>query len=128
MATIELATGSARQGDALDVLLGEMLDLQHDLADVVVWLAETWPDDLPALRLYGRGGGGAPTAGLELSGYCTDLDQLDRAAHLLGVPPVDGQVDELGNRYRNARRAFGRVTIRAYTALPHTDTAPEPAP
>jgi hypothetical protein len=123
MATI-LNDGPVRPATPLDVLLGDLLDVHHDLADVVVWLAETWPDDLPALRLYGFGGGS--TAGLELSGYCDNLDQLDRAAHLMGVPALDGQVDALGHRYRNARRAFGRVTIRAYTALPAT--APEPAP
>jgi hypothetical protein len=123
MATI-LTAGPVRPADDLDGLLGDLLDLQHDLANVVVWLAETWPTDLPDLRPYGSG---QDTAQLELWAYCDDLDQLTRAARLLGVPPVDDHArDSCGCRYSNARRAFGRVTIRAYTALPAPATEPAP--
>ena len=68
-----LTAGPVRPADDLDELLGDLLDLQHDLAEVVVWLAETWPTDLPDLRPYGSG---RDTAQLELWAYCSDLDQL----------------------------------------------------
>ena len=41
----EVAVGP---GDGLDRLMGELLDLQDDLARAVMWLAEHWSADLPA--------------------------------------------------------------------------------
>ena len=43
------STARSRPGrpPALDAAMSELLDLQDDLADVVVWLAENWSADLP---------------------------------------------------------------------------------
>ena len=122
----EVAVGPA---DGLDAVMGELLDLQDDLAAMVVWLAENWSADLPVPRVYGRGDDysddtQADDLRVELWAYC-DPDQLVRISHLLGVPPTDDDApDGCGNRYRNVRRAFGRVTLRAFFNLEHVETTP----
>jgi hypothetical protein len=120
----EVAVGP---GDRLDRVMSELLDLQHDLAAMVVWLAENWSADLPAPVIYGRdGGSGVPRdpVRVELSAYCVEPADVTRIAHLLGVLPVDDeQPNCYGSRYRRVRRGFGRVSLRAFTAID-----PEPAP
>jgi hypothetical protein len=119
----EVAVGP---GDGLDRVMSELLDLQDDLAAMVVWLAENWSADLPAPVVYGRDGGSGdprPPVRVELSAYCVEPADVARIAHLLGVLPVDDdQPNCYGSRYRTVRRAFGRVSLRAYTAID-----PEPA-
>ena len=39
--------------DAMDAAMSAMLDLQDDLAGVVMWLAENWSTDLPSPYLHG---------------------------------------------------------------------------
>jgi hypothetical protein len=116
-------------GDGLDAVMSELLDLQDDLAGMVVWLAENWSADLPVPTVYGRGGGGVlGPASVELSAYCLDPGPVARIARLLGVPVTDDErPDDRGYRYRWATRRFGRVTVAAFTALA-TDTDTEPAP
>jgi hypothetical protein len=65
-----------------------LLDIQDDLARVVVWLAEHWSADLPAPTVYGYGGGPS-AARVELSVYYLSPDDLARVAELLGASPVD---------------------------------------
>jgi hypothetical protein len=104
-------------GDGLDRLMGELLDLQEDLARVVIWLAEHWSADLPVPRA--RGINRDEVAGVELAVYCYAPDALERAARLLEVPLVDDpSPDTSGNRYRRALRPFGRVRFQAYRWLP----------
>ena len=113
-------------GDGLDAVMSDLLDLEDDLAGMVVWLAENWSADLPVLTIYGRGGAGLGPASLELSAYCLDPGVVARIARLLGVPATDDErPDDNGNRYRRAGRRFGRVTLAAFTALA-TDTEPAP--
>jgi hypothetical protein len=117
---------SVGPGDGLDAVMGELLDLQDDLADMVVWLAENWSVDLPVPVVYGRDGGGDTRgpARVELSAYCWDPAHLGRIAHLLGVPPTEDQhANCYGSRHRRARRDFGRVSLRAYTSI---ETEPVP--
>jgi hypothetical protein len=121
----EVAVGP---GDRLDRVMSELLDLQHDLAAMVVWLAENWSADLPAPVVYGCDGGGSgdprPPARVELSAYCVEPADLARIAHLLGVPPTDDDhPNRYGSRYRWVRRDFGRVSLRAFTAM-ETEPAP----
>jgi hypothetical protein len=113
----EVAVGP---GDGLDRVMSELLDLQDDLADMVVWLAENWSADLPVPIVYGCDGGGDTRgpARVELSTYCVEPADLGRIARLLGVPTVeDESPDCYGSRYLRARRNFGRVSLRAYTSI-----------
>jgi hypothetical protein len=111
----EVAVGP---GDALDAVMSDLLDIQDDLARVVVWLAEHWSADLPAPTVYGCGGG-PKAAWVELSVYCLSPDGLDRVADLLGASPVDDPAPNTkGARYQRVTRRFGRVTVTAFTALP----------
>jgi hypothetical protein len=104
--------------DHLDRLMAELLDLQDDLATVVVWLAEHWSADLPVPRCRSFG---SEHAGVDLSAYCVAADDLERAAELLEVPLVDAPApDGYGNRYRSATRSFGRVRFRVFRGLAAT--------
>jgi hypothetical protein len=109
---------AAGPGDG-PAVMGELLDLQGDLAGIVVWLAENWSADLPVPVVYGRGGGGGRVgpATVELSTYCTDPSDLTRIGHLLGVPAVDDIEPNPynGARYHEAVRRFGRVSLQAFT-------------
>jgi hypothetical protein len=107
--TIQLATGPAQHGDAVDALLGELLDVQHDLADTVVWLAEHWPTDLPAPRLEPGTARLHTTA--ELWVQCATVKTLRRAADVLAaeIAPDRGL-----SGYMSARRGLGRVEIVAW--------------
>jgi hypothetical protein len=88
-------------------------------------LAENWSADLPVPVMYGRDGGDdSRPARVELSTYCGDSGDVDRIAHLLGVPVGDDERPDCdGARYRRARRDFGRVSLRAYTSI-ETDRGP----
>jgi hypothetical protein len=107
-------------GDGLDRVMTGMLDLQDDLAAMVVWLAENWSADLPVPVLYGCGGGESPSAArVEVWVYCGEPALLVRIAQVAGVAPIDDdQPDTYGHRYRNVTRDFGRVTLRAYGPVP----------
>ena len=115
---------AAGPGDGLDAVMSELLDLQDDLAAMVVWLAENWSADLPVPVVYGRDGdhdlarATARPARVEVSVCCWRLDDLARIGHLVGVPPVeDTEPNRYGSRYRWVRRDFGRVTLRAFAAI-----------
>jgi hypothetical protein len=95
--------------------MGELLDLQDDLARVVIWLAEHWSADLPVPDAYGTGVGRVE---VRMNAYCHSTDLLTRAAARLGVPLVDDPAtSSRGVRYRRAVRRFGRVSLQAYRAL-----------
>ena len=67
-----------------------LLDLQDDLADTVMWLAENWSADLPTPTCpqtqYREGG--ERLAGVRLLVYCDSTPALIRVAELLGEPVV----------------------------------------
>jgi hypothetical protein len=104
--------------DDMDRLITRMLDLQDDMAEVVVWLAENWSADLPVPVLYGTGGGTIP-AGVQLSVQCGTREDLARVAHLLGTPLADHPHSDptAGVRYVYTGRDFGRVHLEAFTAV-----------
>ena len=101
--------------DAMDALMSAMLDLQDDLAEVVMWLADNWSADLPTPALHGADhddGSGGPVAGAGCWRPCGDEGALARAAERLGVPVrTDPGQDSYGSRFRRAWRRFGRVKV-----------------
>jgi hypothetical protein len=111
----------------LDVAINDLLDLQDDLADTVMWLAESWASDLPVPRAnshtdYTRNRDGVP--GLDLLVYCDDRAVLARVSDLLDASLVaDTEPNRLGHRYERAVRSFGRVRICAYRSLPTSSEA-----
>jgi hypothetical protein len=106
---------------ALDATLSGLLDLQDDLADTVIWLAENWSAELPVPLEYARcvdRDDGEVVVGLGLLVYCVTDEQLVELAELLGSPVVaDPGPDSEVRRYQRATRDFGRVQIEAYIEL-----------
>jgi hypothetical protein len=117
----EVAAGPAT---GLDATLSGLLDLQDDLADAVIWLAENWSSDLPVPRAYPRGrylDNGECVPCLGLLAYCRSADELVHVADLLAGPVVvDAEPDQYGGRYERATRTFGRVDIEALTERSET--------
>jgi hypothetical protein len=107
--------------DGLDRTMSDLLDLQDDLAETVVWLAEHWSADLPTPFVNGTNHYGDDDnqgrAGVILLVWCDDHDVLARAAARLEVPVItDPDPDSSGNRYQRATRRFGRIHLQAYSA------------
>jgi hypothetical protein len=104
----EIAVG---RPEALDGFMGELLDIQDDLSELVVWLAEHWSADLPIPALWGLAG----TGQVEVSVYCDSRAELARVAERLGVEVVrDRRYDAEKETYWCARRRFGRVALEAW--------------
>jgi hypothetical protein len=103
--------------EPFDATMSELLDIQDDLASMVVWLAENWSADLPVPGIYCRPGvAPAFPGGVQLLVACPDVGVLERVAGLLGVPVRE---DTTLSRYtgvphRRAFRSFGRVMLDAY--------------
>jgi hypothetical protein len=113
----------------LDAALSGLLDLQDDLAEVVMWLAENWSADLPTPHVtsacrYRDNADALP--GVRLHICCGTRHDLDRLADLLGAPiAADAEPNSLGHRYERTIRRFGRVELDAYRALdPDTGAVP----
>jgi hypothetical protein len=66
--------------DEMDRLMSGLLDLQDDIAAVVIWLAENWSTDLPPLGWYGSGGGDwhPDQPALKVLAYCFASDLFRR--------------------------------------------------
>ena len=111
----------------LDAAVSGLLDLQDDLADTVMWLAENWSADLPtphatSTSRYRENGAAIP--GVRLLVCCDSRDDLVRLAGLLDAPLVaDPEPDSKGNRWEHATRHFGRVDIDAFRALDESGVA-----
>ncbi len=120
----EHVEGAVGPPDAMDGLMSSLLDLQDDLAAVVIWLAENWSMHLPELGWYANGSDrDLDRPAVTVMAYC-DPGELSAAARLLGVVPVDDPATgDDRPRYRRASRDFGRVQIRAYTSLAACDNA-----
>ncbi len=117
----EIAVGPP---DGLDPLLSGLLDLQDDLADAVMWLAENWSADLPVPDAYSRNhdrDDGDRVAGVVrllvlLRHRRAELARVGRPARRPGGDrPGAGPCT--GQRYERAVRHFGRVSIDAYRCL-----------
>jgi hypothetical protein len=106
--------------DALDQAMNVMLDLQDDLANAVVWLAENWSADLPAPGVHGGVGClyTPDVPGVRLVALCGTADELGRVATRLGSPVPDGGPFDV------AVRDFGRVRIAAWVEPSGSETAP----
>jgi hypothetical protein len=81
----EAGVQAGRHADATGISTGlaraalDLLDLQDDLADAVMWLAENWARDLPAPEVLGhvhRSVSGRSTAGVTLRLRCDDSDDV----------------------------------------------------
>ena len=108
-------TVAIEPGDDLDTAISGLLDLQDDLAETVMWLAEHWSADLPVPVSWGVG---ADPARVDLAAYCHCPDVLIRAAAALAAPVVDDPApDSRGCRYQRASRRFGRVRLEVYRAF-----------
>jgi hypothetical protein len=118
---LQVAAGPAT---GLDAALSGLLDLQDDLADTVIWLAENWSSELPVPAAYPRGrylenGECVPCLGLLV--HCSTAAELVDLAELLAVPVVaDAEPNRRGERYERATRSFGRVELEAFTELAET--------
>jgi hypothetical protein len=97
--------------DALDGLMGHLLDIEEDLSRVVEWMAEHWPADLPvpipAMPDSGR-------RALDLTVCCRDAAELNRVADVLGAKLRRFNGEDTA--YRCARRRFGTILIEARRA------------
>lgn len=104
--------------DAVDVFLSGLLDLQDDIARLVIWVAENWAPDLPHPRWYASGSDDDDRAAIRVLVCCQDEAELARVAEVVGVTPVDDDTaNSTGNRYRRAIRCFGRVELSAYRRI-----------
>jgi hypothetical protein len=114
--------------DEMDRLMSGLLELQDNLADVVVWLAENWSAQLPPLGWYTNGSDSdRDQPAMRVTGYCTS-DELADAAAVLGATPTDDPANDTGHtRYRRAVRDIGRVRIEVFTRLDHCEPT-EPTP
>lgn len=104
---LEIAVGPA---DGLDGFVSGLLDVQDDLASLVVWLAENWSAALPVPVLPGREG-----HRVDVLVHCGSDDELARVAEALDSP-VTGDLgyDTDEAIYRCARRQFGAVRFEAW--------------
>jgi hypothetical protein len=114
----EVVSGPASD---LDATLSELLDLQDDIADTLIWLAENWSSDLPVPRAHPRVrylANGECVPCLRLLICCPGPDELAAMAVLLACPVVaDAEPNQYGSRYQRVTRSFGRVDIDAYRAI-----------
>ena len=102
--------------DPTDAVLTSLLDLQDNLATVVIWLAENWSTGLPKITHYGKGCDNGTE--VVLLAYCGTPDELEAVAALMAVTPVDDpEPNRQGDRYRRATLVFGQVRLVAYIAL-----------
>ena len=110
--------GAVPPADDLDGLVTGLLDLQDDLAAVVMWLAENWSAHLPKLGWHSRSGSGDRSVPAVKVHGCGSLAEVAEAAGLLGVVPTDDPApNTYGYRLRRAVRRFGRVEIEIFANL-----------
>jgi hypothetical protein len=106
----EIAVGHA---DCLDVFVSGLLDVQDDLAALVVWLAENWSSDLPMPEVSRCTSSGSDV--LDVWVQCADACTLARIADRMGAPVErDSRYDSASGTFYCARRWFGRVLVEAW--------------
>jgi hypothetical protein len=80
--------------DQLAITLCELMDLQDDIADALMWLAESWASDLPAPRVrVRRDGRGRPMPGVALAVHCESANDAEWIAMLLHDAPPCVRID-----------------------------------
>jgi hypothetical protein len=80
--------------DQLAMTLCELMDLQDDIADALMWLAESWASDLPAPRVrVRRDGRGRPMPGVALAVDCASADDAEWIAMLRHDAPPCVRID-----------------------------------
>jgi hypothetical protein len=100
--------------DPLDALLSELLDLQDDLAQAVLWFADHYSADLPVPACLGNG----DETLIRLLAYTTHDADLDQVAELTGSPALDDAgLNARGYQYRRVIHDFGRVRFETITAI-----------
>jgi len=97
--------------DALDVLITELLDIQDDLAEAVIWLADHWTAELPAPSLSPRQHGEAGPHVVTLIVTCSSADQVHQVAALTGTP-----VAATGHVVTTSTMFGTRVRLEAFAA------------
>jgi hypothetical protein len=112
----EIAVGPS---DPMDGLMSALLDIQEDLAAVVVWLAENWSTGLPELGWSACGDDHSPERpALRVLGYAEPAE-FTAAALVVDATPYDDAATGAGQtRWRHVGRDFGRVRLDIFTALP----------
>jgi|RhiMetdeSRZDD1v2_1073273.scaffolds.fasta_scaffold19122_10 hypothetical protein len=106
----EIAVGPA---DALDGFMGELLDLQDDVSELVIWLAENWSAALPVPELWGTSA--RHRRPLDVTVRCASRAELAQVAAVMETPvQSDRFYDSDGCSYQCARRRFGRVVFEAW--------------
>jgi hypothetical protein len=112
----EIAVGPP---DPLDGLMTALLDIQEDLAALVVWLAENWSADLPKLGWTANGDDHSPDRpALRVLGYAEPAE-FTAAALVVDATPYDDPPTEAGQSgHRHVIRDFGRVRLDIFTLLP----------
>jgi hypothetical protein len=117
---------AAQAADAMDGLMSDLLDLQDDLAAVVVWLAENWSVGLPKLGWSACGDDrDRQRPAVRVLGYASPAELAAAALVLDAVPSDDTSIDP-GKRYRHVVRDFGRVRLDVFTQLPAPDAGTAP--
>ena len=106
----EIAVGPP---DGLDRFMGELLDLQDDVSELVIWLAENWSAALPVPELWGTSA--RHRRPLDVTVRCASRAELAQVAAVMETPvQSDRFYDSDGCTYRCARRWFGRVVFEAW--------------
>ena len=96
--------------DRLDEFVSGLLDVQDDLAQVVMWMAENWSPTLPVPALPG-----SASRRFDLAVQCRDAKELAELADVLDVEVEADPSYEAGDAtYRRARRVFGSVVVEAW--------------
>ncbi len=109
----EVAVGPT---DPTDVAINALLDLQDDVAGLVVWLADNWHAGMPAAQTREHTHHGDDPFLLEVTVQCDHLGELTAVAGTLGEPVLrDESFDcEDCGAYWYAGRCFGRVRLEAW--------------
>jgi hypothetical protein len=118
----EIAVGPP---DPLDGLVSGLLDIQDDLAAVVVWLAENWSTSLPKLGWSACGDDrDHERPALRVLGYAEPAE-FTAAALVVDATPYDEPATAAGQTgWRHVSRDFGRVRLDIFTALPGPEVGP----
>jgi hypothetical protein len=118
---------AALAADAMDGLMSDLLDLQDDLAAVVVWLAENWSIGLPQLGWTASGADrDRDRPALRVLGYASPAELAAAALVLDATPTDDPATDTERSRYRHVVRDFGRVRLDVFTLLAGPGQEPTP--
>jgi len=104
--------------DPIDVLMTGLLDIQDDLAALVVWLAENWSTGLPKLGWTANGDDHSPDRpALRVLGYAEPAE-FTAAALVVDATPYDDGPAARGETFRHVVRDFGRVRLDIFTTVP----------